>query len=202
MNSSAPEPRLSLILRLPHGGDPQAWEEFVTLYEPFLHRFARRRGLDEAAASDVVQLVLMNVHRAVQRWQPEEGGRRFRSWLFAIARNEVLDMQGLIRRHSHPNGSDAWRSLQNVADRGVETAREEGAAYRREIIFYAASKIRHQLDEKTWLAFWRTAVEGESCAAAAEALDMKVGSVYAARSRVIARIREQVQLMTGCDSDL
>ncbi len=45
----------------------------------------------------------------------------------------------------------------------------------------------------TWQAFWQTAVEGESGAAVAAELGLSVGAVYVARSRVLARLTEQIQ---------
>ena len=39
-----PDTRASLILRLPRTEDAEAWREFVAIYEPFVHRFARRNG--------------------------------------------------------------------------------------------------------------------------------------------------------------
>ena len=53
--------------------------------------------------------------------------------------------------------------------------------------------MRGHFQETTWQAFWRTAVEGEPAAEAARALGLSVGAVYVAKSRVLARLREQVQ---------
>ena len=43
-------------------------------------------------------------------------------------------------------------------------------------------------DERTWLAFSLTMVDGLSVEDAAQRLGMAVGSVYAARSRMVAKI--------------
>jgi RNA polymerase sigma-70 factor (ECF subfamily) len=53
--------------------------------------------------------------------------------------------------------------------------------------------VRVDFEEATWLAFWRTAVEGKSPQEVARQLDMSVGAVYIAKSRVLARLRDQVQ---------
>ena len=52
-----PETRASLILRLPSRGDAEACAEFTSIYEPFVYRFARRGGLQDADARELVQEV-------------------------------------------------------------------------------------------------------------------------------------------------
>lgn len=47
----------------------------------------------------------------------------------------------------------------------------------------------------TWDAFWKTAVEDRTPAEAAQQLAISVGAVYIAKSRVLARLREEIKLV-------
>ena len=47
--------RASLLLRIKDTRNTHAWAEFDAIYRPMLYRFARARGLDDAAAEDLVQ---------------------------------------------------------------------------------------------------------------------------------------------------
>ena len=67
MPVSPHETRVSLILRLQDAEDVAAWEEFVELYTPVVHRAATARGLQEADADNIVQEVLLAVARSVER---------------------------------------------------------------------------------------------------------------------------------------
>ena len=71
-------------------GDRAAYERLLADILPTLRDFARRRLADDAAAEDVVQEVLLSVHRARRTYRPE---RPFEPWLFAIARNAITDFQ-------------------------------------------------------------------------------------------------------------
>ena len=65
--------------------------------------------------------------------------------------------------------------------------------YRRSLFEWAAERIRCEFEENTWQAFWRTSVDGRETAEVAESLGVSVGAVYIARSRVLARLRREVE---------
>jgi RNA polymerase sigma-70 factor (ECF subfamily) len=69
-------------------GDASAYESLLHALLPALRGFVRRRLADPAAAEDVVQTVLLSIHRARHTWRPE---RPFGPWWRAIARNAVID---------------------------------------------------------------------------------------------------------------
>ncbi|MFO0940273.1 MAG: hypothetical protein U0930_05845 [Pirellulales bacterium] len=65
--------------------------------------------------------------------------------------------------------------------------------YQRAIFGWASSKVRQEFAEETWQAFWLTAVEGLSCEKAAEKLGKEIGAIYAARSRIVRRLKKKVE---------
>ena len=75
-------------MRLAQAGDSQAYHRLLTSLLPDLRAFVRSRLWDPAAAEDVVQNVLLSVHRARNTYRPE---RPFAPWLWAIARNAIID---------------------------------------------------------------------------------------------------------------
>ena len=52
--------------------------------------------------------------------------------------------------------------------------------------------IRGEFEERTWQAFWRTAVEGRDAKEVALELRMSPGAVRVAKSRVLRRLREEL----------
>ncbi len=78
----SPRTRESLILRLPTATDAAAWQEFAAIYEPLVYRFARRRGLQDADARELVQNVFVAVSRAVVDWRPNPTGASFERGCF------------------------------------------------------------------------------------------------------------------------
>jgi len=189
--TESPETRLTLIVRLKDRDDQAAWGEFLEIYQPLVYRLAVAKGLQHADAEDVAQQVFESVARAVDGWQPDEGRARFRTWLTTIARHAILN--ALSRRTpDRASGDTAEREL--LAGYAAETADSELllAESRREIFQWAARRVREEFEPPTWDAFWLTAVEGRDVSEAAAATGKTAGAVYAARSRVMKRLKQVV----------
>ena len=194
-----PQTRESLILRLPTAGDAAAWQEFATIYEPLVYRFARSRGLQDADARELVQDVFLAVAKAVSNWQPDANRGKFRTWLFRIARNQLISM---LRKRQPAVGTgktSAMMSLQQVEMTNSEMDELE-TSYRKELFRVAAANIRDRVQPNTWQSFWWTCVEGRSIEAVARQLNLSRGAVYIARSRVLHQLRELIQTWENDDA--
>jgi RNA polymerase sigma factor (sigma-70 family) len=185
-----PDTRASLIVRLPDATDAPAWTEFAAIYEPFVYQFARRRGLQDSDARELVQEVFLGVAKAVRRWEPDERRARFRTWLFRIARNQLLT-QLASRRREQVVDSDAWEGL--AGSMGDDQARSaEQIEYRREVFRWASHQVQRSVKPETWAAFWQTSVVGKPVDDVARQLGVARGVVYVARSRVIQKLRNEI----------
>lgn len=187
------ETRASLIVRLPDPADAQAWDEFAAVYAPLVYRLARRHGLQPADADDLVQEVFTAVARSVQKWLGNDHRGPFRAWLLRIAKNVAVNFltRPKYRTLSTGNGDEQLHLASAAAP--CEAASEFDLEYRREIFRWAASQVRAVVTAKTWQAFWLTAIEGETNESASRELKMSIGSVYIAKSRVMARLRDLVR---------
>jgi RNA polymerase sigma-70 factor (ECF subfamily) len=190
----APATRASLLVRLRDSHDQAAWRQFVDLYAPLIYQFARRRGLQDADAADVTQVVLQALPRSVQRLDYDPRRGTFRGWLFAVVRNQLHKFRDRQRRSPPGAGDSATRDLLDhqparPEDDEVEWERQ----YERQLFERAAGVVLRVVEAASWQAFWRTAVEGRPAGEVACELGMTVGAVYTAKSRVLDRIGKELR---------
>lgn len=198
--SPSPDTRESLILRLPTLSDAAAWQQFVAVYEPLVLRFAQRRGLQDADARELAQNVLVAVARSVSDWQPDRRRGRFRAWLFRIARNQLINLVARKRPDQGSGRSEEWQVLNQLQAPEATLAAAE-LDYRRELFRTAAAEIREDFRTTTWQAFWQCSVLQRSVQEVADELGISVGAVYIARSRVLQRLKTQVQQWENDDDN-
>lgn len=165
-----PPTRHSLIVRLKDDQNEQAWEDFVSVYEPFLYRMASRQGVPDRHVPDVVQQVLMSVARSVSGWSDDGKSGSFRRWLSTVARNVVIRFMTRERRQvDSGGGTEVLDLMASVAD---EPSSELKQKYEHELIVWAAEQVRSEFIESSWAAFWATTIDGRSVSEVAAELQV------------------------------
>lgn len=192
--AEAPATRITLLNRIRDGRDTDAWAEFARLYGPVIYGFARKRGLQDADAADLVQDVLRSVARNAGKlnYDPKRG--TFRGWLYTITRNKIYNFLSAGRNRPKASGDSG---IQERLDNTPETRDDPEAVwdleYQRRLSGKAMDRVKHEFQPNTWQAFWGTAVEGRPAGDVGNELKMTSGAVYVAKSRVLARLRDEVQ---------
>jgi RNA polymerase sigma-70 factor (ECF subfamily) len=196
--ADAPTTRPSLLVRLRDARDAEAWREFVELYGPIVYHFGRRHRLQDADAADLTQEVLRGVSAGMGRFDYDPRRGSFRGWLFTLAHRKLYDLLARRRRQEQASGDSAAQELldEQPAPDSEEVWNQE---HERQLFAWAAERVRGKFTETTWRAFWATAVEGHDATAVAQELHLSVGAVYVAKSRVQARLREQIWEVTSAE---
>lgn len=180
--------RPSLLVRIRDGQDREAWCEFVRLYAPLVYGFARKRGVGDADAADLVQDVLQQVATSARRFDYDRARGTFRSWLFKVTRNRLNTFRHADREYNRGSGDSAVQALleRQPADNGDADLWDR--EYKRRLLNVAAQQVRQEFEDASWQAFWQTTYDGKTPQQAAQALKISVGAVYIARSRITARL--------------
>jgi RNA polymerase sigma-70 factor (ECF subfamily) len=175
----------SLLLRLRRPEEHAAWSRFIDLYTPLLYSWACRMGLPAQDAADLVQDVFVALVQKMPQFTYDPS-KSFRAWLRTVAENRWRDA---LRKRAPVKTDDA--ALDEAAVSGEIDALWE-AEYRESLFGRAIQIMRGDFEEKTWKACWALVVEGKSGAETAAELGMTLYGVYAAKARVLRRLRQEL----------
>lgn len=197
MQNFFPDTSLSLIAEIRDPANVSAWKEFERIYRPVIFRIARAKGMQYADAFDLVQQVLMSVAGAIPNYEQRDSGPPFRNWLSRITRNAIMKALSRQPRDQADGGSRIQDILSEVSSSDSMTDSLIELELRREIFLVAAQQVRQDVQSSTWLAFELTVIQGQSIERVAQRLELSFGNVYAARSRVMKRLRQVVERLEG-----
>jgi RNA polymerase sigma factor (sigma-70 family) len=186
--------REPLLQRLRQPDDKVAWDEFHALYHPLLHNFFLARGLNPEDAGDVSQNVLGRISKAAPdfRYDPSKG--KFRSWFFRIARNEF---NRFFAKQARRREFETVQETPRDAGQDAELESVWNCEYRQQVFDWACQQVKPHFSNNAWQAFWRTTVDEIPSQQVADELDVKIGTVYISKSRVISRLRERIASISG-----
>jgi RNA polymerase sigma-70 factor (ECF subfamily) len=178
---------VSLLNQLRGGDRAAAWPRFVHLYTPVLFRWAARIGVPRADQPDLLQDVFVTLLRSLPSFDYARG-KSFRAWLYAVFANKWKDA---CRKKQPATLAPDDGGFPDPAVPDPADAIDE-AEYRSVLVSRMAKLIQADFNAVTWKAFWATAVEDRPAAAVAAELGLTANAVYLARSRVLARLRAEL----------
>jgi RNA polymerase sigma-70 factor, ECF subfamily len=184
----------STLLAGVRAGQSAAWERLVDVWGPLIYGWCRREGLQASDAQDVVQVVLAKIFLNLPTFRRES----FRRWVSSITRNEIIDRyRGGLNQPEPIGGSSANQFIQTRADpKCTAPGNNETEPPDHDTNSLLARRvldvIRTDFSEKTFQAFWRTAVDGLSAPEVAKELRMTPEAVRQAKRRVLERVRGEL----------
>ncbi len=162
--------RDGILIERAVGGDLDAFNDLVLLYQDMLYGLVVRMVPDRDQASDAVQEAFFSAYRNLSRFR----GGSFKSWISRIAVNAAMDAQRLKKRRPadpYPEyEDDSWQPPSGEADDPVTTALQ---AERHQVITGALARIT--TDQRAAIVLFD--VEGYDYAEIATMTDVSIGTV-------------------------
>jgi len=178
----------NLLQRLQQPSAQEAWTRFVRLYTPLLYHWASRLGLQHQDAADLVQDVLATLVQKLPEFRYDRG-KSFRAWLKTVTLNK---WRNSVRRRPTASLGSAVEALPDKLDEDKVDSLEE-TEYRQYLVGRALQVMQAEFQPITWRAFWEHMVLGKSPSEVAAELELRIDSVYAAKSRVLRRLRQELE---------
>jgi RNA polymerase sigma factor (sigma-70 family) len=192
--------RRTLLSRLRDLEDGESWRTFFNLYWRLLYNVARRSGLAESDAQEIVQETVIAVARKMPefRYNPECG--TFRQWLLRITRRRIIDH--LRRVYREPARADLAPELLDAIDEhaGAITDRSAGAIeavwdeeWQRATFEAALARVRTAVNPQHFQVFDYCVLKEWPAAKVAATLGLNAAQVYLAKHRVGQAMKRAVR---------
>jgi RNA polymerase sigma-70 factor, ECF subfamily len=179
------------LIELVKQGDAEAWQTFMGIYQPLVAMWCRGAKLSPTDVDDVSQNVFASVSTSVSAFQKRTSADTFRGWLRNITQKRIADF---FRKKSNEvpplagDDSEGYLAQLREPEPPPESDPESKKASR-EVFRKALEAVRNKVEERTWLAFWRTTVDEQSAPDIADELGMSGDAVRKAKSRMKTRLR-------------
>jgi RNA polymerase sigma factor (sigma-70 family) len=183
--------RISLIKRAVARDDPIAWDELLVYYGPFINKILLRMGLRNADLDDVRQQICVTLLDGLSSYKRDANGARFRNWLSTVIRNTAINWlkkQNADRKKLHLESIE----LDELHGRISETDAFVEAEWQRHLMHLALKQLDGVFSDNAFEIF-AMSLEGSSTEEIAEKMSIRKESVYVLKSRVKARLLQEIK---------
>ena len=188
--------RQSLLSRLRNLDDQESWRNFFDRYWELLYNVARRSGLGEAEAQDVVQETVIAVAKAMPDFRYDPALGSFKQWLLRITGRRITDH--LRRAYRQPQRAEVEIEALDEADtpltllsdpaaQQMEAAWEE--EWERRILAEALTRVRQAANPKHFQIFDYCVLKEWPASKVAALLGLNAAQVYLAKHRVSQAVK-------------
>jgi RNA polymerase sigma-70 factor (ECF subfamily) len=183
----------SLLARLRRKDDQVAWERMVAIYEPLLRQWLYGQCLPTGDVDDLVQDVLVTVCQRMPEFEHNGRVGAFRNWLKTIVLHTTQEYwrQGRLRK-ADVEGSSLLADLEDPrAPLSLWWDREHDCRVVRRLL----ALICTDFSPGVWQIFRLLVLENQPGAAVAQQTGASLAAIYTAKSRVLARLRQEVHIL-------
>src|SRR5438876_5812714 len=182
--------RASLLERLKDLGDQASWEQFHRTYRELIYSVARRAGLNEIEANEVVQETLISVARKMPEFKYDPAVDSFKGWLLKVTRWRILDQlerrkrsQSLCTSAATVEGEGTrTATIERVPDpAGFDPATIWDEVWEKNLLNAALARIKRQVRPEQYEIYHLHVILEKPVREVTRALGVSSGQVYLAK---------------------
>jgi RNA polymerase sigma factor (sigma-70 family) len=193
--------RASLLGRLKNWEDQASWQQFFDTYGRLIYGVARKSGLTDAEAQDVVQETMSAVakHMPSFRYDPEIGS--FKAWLLQMTRWRITDLVRQRRPARLATTDDTVETIQTalpMIDRIVDPASLEldqvwEIEWERNLLAAALARVKVRLDPAKYQIFDFYVNKEWEAERVSETFNISVAQIYLLKHRVTEMLKDEIK---------
>src|SRR5262245_52826831 len=192
--------RRTLLSRLRNLDDQDSWRTFFELYWRLLYNVARRSGLDDSGAQEIVQDTVIAVARKMPEFRYDPARGTFRQWLLRITRRRITDHLRRIYRQPQvvelaPETLEAEEECAGaITDRSASAFEAVwNEEWERSTFAAALDRVRAEINPRHFQVFDYCVLQEWPAAKVAATLGLNAAQVYLAKHRVAQAMKRAVR---------
>lgn len=202
--------RASLLSRIKDWQDRESWQDFFDTYWRLIYGTARKAGLTDAEAQDIVQETVISVARNVEGFKYDPAVCSFKTWMLQLTRWRIINQLKKRRRDpgsvaaDSPSFSPAHFRNQSegtaTADRipdpaGIDLEAVWDEEWEKNLLAAALERLKRKVDPAQLQVFDLYCIEGWPAQKVAQTLGVGLGRVYLAKHRVGRLLKRELQAL-------
>lgn len=193
--------RASLLERLKNWDDSASWRDFFFTYWKLIYGVARKAGLNDAEAQDVVQETIISVAQKMRDFAYDPRTGSFKGWLMRLTEWRITDQ---FRKKQYEKGGQRFPREQALSEADLEKHVETpdlnfeqmwDQEWERHVLEAALQKVRNQVEPLHFQMFHLHVLKGMAADEVARKLGVKLPAVYFAKYKVSALLQKEVRLL-------
>src|SRR6266540_3547512 len=191
--------RGSLISRLKDLDNDASWQEFFNTYWRLIYGLARKAGLNDVEAQDVVQETVLSVARRMPGFRYDPSVASFKTWLHQIVKCRIADH---FRRRARevpiaaPATQTGTAPLERIAD-PANPALDEAwdREWEKNLYDAAVERVRRKAGPEQFQIYEYHVLRERSVKETARDLGVSTGRVYLAKHRIGRMLKKEIKAL-------
>lgn len=190
--------RASLLDRLRNREDQVSWQDFFDAYWQLIYRVAKKAGLTDAEAQDIVQETVISVANKLPGFTYDPKVCSFKTWMLRLTRWRIID----TRRKRLPQSVPAAADRDGTATSELERIPDEAALmldavwdeeWEKSLLAAALQRVKPLLKPEHYQVFDLYALRQLPVSQVAEIMGVSAARVYLIKHRVAARLKHEIK---------
>jgi RNA polymerase sigma factor (sigma-70 family) len=189
--------RASLLQRLKDCDDHASWQQFYDLYRELIHSFARKAGLTQSEADEVVQETVIGVARKLPGFQYHPAMFSFKTWLLNQTVWRIKDQfrkrPPAARVGFASDDTSQTATVERIADNSEEMlAALWEKDWQQAVLAAALHRVKQSANLKDCQMFDLHVARGLEAREVAQSMGVSVARVYLAKHRIGKLVQREV----------
>lgn len=191
--------RASLLARLKRWDDHEGWKCFFDTYGKLIYSVARKAGLGDAEAQDVVQETIITVAKKLPEFKYDPAIGSFKGWLSQLTRWRIIDN---LRKKQYESHGEKFRREETL-DTAIAEHQPDSAGldleavwdeeWQKQVMEAAMEKAKRQVSATQFQMFYLHVIKNQPAKDVARRLQAKLHEVYFAKVKVGRIVQKEVK---------